>query len=131
MDSAILGGPSYNPFLCGEESFGTGSDHVREKDGLWAVLAWLSILAHANQTSPPGSLVTVERIVRDHWREYGRNYYSRYDYEGVDAAAGDRVMGHLRDHIARFARAKAADASYSEWRSLATNASISTRTRTC
>lgn len=63
--------------LCGEESFGTGSNHIREKDGLWAVLFWLNILAVKQQP--------VETIVRDHWRTYGRNYYSRHDYEGVTA----------------------------------------------
>ena len=83
MDSkALFGGTDYTPFLCGEESFGTGSDHVREKDGLWAVLAWLQILAAHNQPGKP--LVTVESIVKDHWATYGRNYYCRYDYEGVD-----------------------------------------------
>lgn len=63
--------------LCGEESFGTGSNHVREKDGLWAVLFWLNILAVRQQS--------VEQIVREHWQTYGRNYYSRHDYEGVDS----------------------------------------------
>jgi phosphoglucomutase len=61
--------------LCGEESFGTGSNHIREKDGLWAVLFWLNILAVRGES--------VEAIVREHWRTYGRNYYSRHDYEGV------------------------------------------------
>lgn len=61
--------------LCGEESFGTGSDHIREKDGLWAVLCWLSILAGRKQT--------VEEILKSHWSEYGRNYFTRYDYEQV------------------------------------------------
>ena len=74
--------------LCGEESFGTGSDHVREKDGLWAVLFWLNILAVRKQS--------VEQIVREHWTQYGRNYYTRHDYEEVpsDAAAG--IMDDLR-----------------------------------
>lgn len=103
MDSALLGGPDYNPFLCGEESFGTGSNHIREKDGLWAVLAWLQILAHRNAGKAAGEeLVSVEAIVRKHWEEYGRNYYCRYDYEGVDSAAGDAVMGKLRQRIAAF-----------------------------
>ncbi len=65
--------------LCGEESFGTGSDHVREKDGLWAVLFWLNILAKRGQS--------VEEIVREHWAEYGRNVYSRHDYEGLPTDA--------------------------------------------
>ncbi len=74
--------------LCGEESFGTGSDHVREKDGLWAVLMWLNILAVRQQS--------VAQIVRDHWRTYGRDVYTRHDYEGVDAQAAKGVMDHLR-----------------------------------
>jgi phosphoglucomutase len=74
--------------LCGEESFGTGSDHVREKDGLWAVLFWLNLLAVRQQS--------VAEIVRDHWRHFGRNFYTRHDYEGVDAQAADALMTHLR-----------------------------------
>ncbi len=74
--------------LCGEESAGTGSDHVREKDGLWAVLFWLNILAARGES--------VEAIVRDHWRRHGRNYYSRHDYEGVDSAAAQGLMEALR-----------------------------------
>lgn len=87
--------------VCGEESFGTGSDHVREKDGLWAVLAWLSILAAKNKDTPVGSLVGVGDIVKAHWACYGRNFFSRYDYEGVDAAAADKMVAHLRDVIAK------------------------------
>lgn len=108
----MLGKTSYNPFLCGEESFGTGSDHVREKDGLWAVLAWLSILAHRNKDTPVGSLVSVEQIVREHWATYGRNFYCRYDYEGVDAAAGEAVMNACRALIKTFAEAKAANPAH-------------------
>ncbi|NES88354.1 MULTISPECIES: alpha-D-glucose phosphate-specific phosphoglucomutase [Okeania] len=74
--------------LCGEESFGTGSNHVREKDGLWAVLFWLNILA-ARQES-------VEDIVKEHWKIYGRNYYSRHDYEGVETDKANTLMGNLR-----------------------------------
>ena len=74
--------------LCGEESFGTGSDHVREKDGLWAVLFWLNILAGRRQS--------VAEIVREHWRTYGRNYYTRHDYEAVDSAAANALMDALR-----------------------------------
>jgi phosphoglucomutase len=74
--------------LCGEESFGTGSDHVREKDGLWAVLFWLNIVAERGQS--------VEAIVREHWTTFGRNYYTRYDYEGVPTEAANGVMAHLR-----------------------------------
>ncbi len=77
--------------LCGEESFGTGSSHVREKDGLWAVLFWLNILAKKS--------LSVEEIVYRHWAEYGRNVYSRHDYEGLpsDAAAG--VMAHVESQF--------------------------------
>ncbi len=74
--------------LCGEESFGTGSDHVREKDGLWAVLFWLNILAARRQS--------VAEIVREHWRLYGRNYYTRHDYEAVDSKAADGLVNALR-----------------------------------
>lgn len=77
--------------LCGEESFGTGSDHVREKDGLWAVLFWLNVLAARRQS--------VADIVREHWRTYGRNYYSRHDYEGIDSAAAEELMDALRRQI--------------------------------
>ncbi|TVR98720.1 MAG: alpha-D-glucose phosphate-specific phosphoglucomutase [Rhodospirillales bacterium] len=77
--------------LCGEESFGTGSNHVREKDGLWAVLFWLNILAKRRQT--------VAEIVQEHWRTYGRNFYCRHDYEGVDSDAADGVMAHLRGRL--------------------------------
>ena len=78
--------------VCGEESFGTGSDHVREKDGLWAVLFWLNILAARKQS--------VAEIVKAHWAEYGRNYYSRHDYEEVDTDAANGLMAHLRDSLA-------------------------------
>ncbi|KAF3432148.1 hypothetical protein FNV43_RR26887 [Rhamnella rubrinervis] len=82
--------------VCGEESFGTGSDHIREKDGIWAVLAWLSILAYKNKDTLGGDkLVTVEDIVRQHWSTYGRHYYTRYDYENVDADAAKQLMAYL------------------------------------
>ncbi|CAH2049043.1 unnamed protein product [Thlaspi arvense] len=82
--------------VCGEESFGTGSDHIREKDGIWAVLAWLSILAYRNKDNlSGGKLVTVEDIVRQHWATFGRHYYTRYDYENVDAGAAKELMAHL------------------------------------
>jgi phosphoglucomutase len=77
--------------LCGEESFGTGSDHVREKDGLWAVFFWLNILAVRQQS--------VEDIVREHWQIYGRNYYSRHDYEGVDSNNANTLMEKLRSAL--------------------------------
>jgi phosphoglucomutase len=78
--------------LCGEESAGTGSDHVREKDGLWAVLFWLNIVAVRGES--------VEAIVRDHWRRFGRNVYSRHDHEGVDSVAAAGLMAHLRASLA-------------------------------
>ena len=74
--------------LCGEESFGTGSNHVREKDGLWAVLCWLNIIAVRKQS--------VEKIVKAHWAEYGRNVYSRHDYEAIPTVKADRVIARLR-----------------------------------
>ncbi|KAL6041927.1 phosphoglucomutase (alpha-D-glucose-1,6-bisphosphate-dependent) [Balamuthia mandrillaris] len=81
--------------ICGEESFGTGSDHVREKDGIWAVLAWLSVLAHFNNNSE--KLISVEDVVTQHWKTFGRNYFTRYDYEEVDANAADAMIQRLRD----------------------------------
>ena len=77
--------------LCGEESFGTGSLHIREKDGLWAVLCWLSILANKNAGNT-GKLKSVEDIVVAHWHEYGRNYYQRYDYENLETPDADKVF---------------------------------------
>lgn len=73
--------------FCGEESFGTGSDHVREKDGLWAVLAWLSVIAATGKS--------VAEIVTRHWQEFGRHYYTRHDYEGIPASAGEEIMATL------------------------------------
>merc|ERR1712014_297015 len=87
--------PVYTPFICGEESFGTGADHVREKDGMWAVLAWLQILAA--KTSQAKKLVSVEDVANAHWAEYGRNYYARYDYEGVDKAKAEEMMKMMGD----------------------------------
>ena len=87
--------------VCGEESFGTGSDHVREKDGLWAVLAWLSILAYRNKDVPVGGKkVTVEQVVREHWAEFGRNFFSRYDYEECASDAANAMVDHIRGVIA-------------------------------
>lgn len=83
-------GKTYTPFICGEESFGTGADHVREKDGMWAVLAWLQILAR--KTEAAGKLVSVEDVANEHWKKYGRNYYARYDYEGVDKPKAEEMM---------------------------------------
>jgi len=77
--------------LCGEESFGTGSNHVREKDGLWAVLFWLNVLA-VRQAS-------VAAIVHGHWKRFGRNYYSRHDYEAVDSTSAEQVLQNVRDRF--------------------------------
>ena len=77
--------------LCGEESAGTGSDHVREKDGLWAVLFWLNILAKRQ--------VSVADLMKDHWAKYGRNYYSRHDYEAVDSDAANDLVASIRDRL--------------------------------
>ena len=79
--------------ICGEESFGTGSNHVREKDGLWAVLLWLNILAVRRQP--------VSEIVRDHWARFGRNFYSRHDYDEIATEAGADLMGALREQLPR------------------------------
>ena len=78
--------------ICGEESAGTGSDHVREKDGLWAVLLWLNILAVTGKS--------VDQLARDHWATYGRNYYARHDYEGVESDRADALMADLRARLA-------------------------------
>ncbi len=74
--------------ICGEESFGTGSNHIREKDGLWAVLYWLNIIAAVG--------MSVEDIVKAHWKKYGRNYYSRHDYEAVDSKVANEIMDAMR-----------------------------------
>lgn len=77
--------------LCGEESFGTGSDHVREKDGLWAVLFWLNLVARKRQP--------VADIVRDHWQTFGRDIYSRHDYEAIESEIANGILEHLRQQI--------------------------------
>ncbi|MCT4554771.1 MAG: alpha-D-glucose phosphate-specific phosphoglucomutase [Pelagimonas sp.] len=77
--------------ICGEESAGTGSNHVREKDGLWAVLLWLNILAATGKSVPA--------LMQDHWAKYGRNYYSRHDYEAIDSDAAHGLMDHLRGQL--------------------------------
>jgi phosphoglucomutase len=78
--------------ICGEESSGTGSNHIREKDGLWAVLLWLNILAVRR--------ISVLDLAREHWSLYGRNYYARHDYDEVDLAAANGLMTALRDRLA-------------------------------
>ncbi|WKX93824.1 hypothetical protein Q1695_011245 [Nippostrongylus brasiliensis] len=81
-------------YLCGEESFGTGSDHIREKDGVWAMLAWLQILAEKKQS--------VEDIVKGLWKSYGRNVFTRYDYENVDASGANLLMTFLEAQMSAF-----------------------------
>lgn len=78
--------------MCGEESFGTGSDHVREKDGLWAVLAWLSILEHTGKS--------VREVMEQHWTRFGRSYYQRHDYEGVSAEGASAMLAGLKNRLA-------------------------------
>ena len=77
--------------FCGEESFGTGSSHIREKDGIWAVLFWLSIIAATGKS--------VEEITRDHWKKYGRSYYMRFDFEGIDTNVADKLMADLENKL--------------------------------
>lgn len=77
--------------LCGEESFGTGSDHIREKDGIWAALAWLSILAKKRKS--------LEELLTDHWAKFGRNFFTRYDYENCDAEPSNQMMENLENLI--------------------------------
>jgi len=75
--------------LCGEESFGSGSNHIREKDGIWAVLFWLNLIAIKQQS--------VEQITRAHWKQYGRHYYTRHDYEAIDSTVADELIQAMRD----------------------------------
>ena len=77
--------------ICGEESFGTGSNHVREKDGVWAVLCWLSILAKTGKS--------VEEIMREHWARFGRCYFQRHDFEALDAGQAKKMMSKLRGQL--------------------------------
>lgn len=107
--------------ICGEESFGTGSDHIREKDGLWAVVAWLSIMAAANKETPGTS---VSDVLQAHYKTYGRNFFSRYDYEEVDSAGAKSMMDHLSSQftsssfagskLGSFEVAEAGDFSYTD-----------------
>lgn len=88
--------------ICGEESFGTGSDHIREKDGIWAVLAWLSIIAYQNKDKKPGEkLVSVSDVVKEYWATYGRNFFSRYDYEECESEGANKMIGYLRDLVSK------------------------------
>ena len=86
--------------LCGEESFGTGSNHVREKDGLWAVLFWLNVLAVRQQS--------LEQIVREHWAEYGRTFFTRHDYEALPTVDADAMMSELQAGLANLVGASVA-----------------------
>jgi phosphoglucomutase len=86
--------------MCGEESFGTGSSHIREKDGLWAVLAWLAIIAKKRRS--------VEQLSTDHWRKFGRSYFQRHDYEGLDAAVAAEMLDGLRSRISSLVGAEMA-----------------------
>jgi phosphoglucomutase len=92
--------------LCGEESFGTGSDHVREKDGLWAVLAWLSILA--------AKRVSVAQVVEEHWRQFGRSCFQRHDYESLDPRAADEMIAELRGKTRALIGTRLASATVSQ-----------------
>ena len=80
--------------FCGEESFGTGSSHIREKDGIWAVLFWLNIIAKTGKS--------VEQITRDFWKKYGRTYYLRYDFDGIDTTVADQMMRDLENSLSSF-----------------------------
>ena len=87
--------------ICGEESAGTSSDHVREKDGIWAVLMWLNILTSRGQS--------VQDIMVDHWQTYGRNYYARYDYEAIESEKANAVMKHVMAQLKELAGQKFGD----------------------
>ncbi|AJI53497.1 alpha-D-glucose phosphate-specific phosphoglucomutase [Francisella philomiragia] len=100
--------------LCGEESYGTGSDHIREKDGVWAVLYWLNLVAATGKQ--------VDQLVEEHWQKFGRNFYSRHDYEAIDTVIANSIMSSLRDKLSSLAGtqlsgekvAKADDFSYTD-----------------
>ncbi|MBK2028751.1 alpha-D-glucose phosphate-specific phosphoglucomutase [Francisella noatunensis] len=100
--------------LCGEESYGTGSDHIREKDGVWAVLFWLNLVAATDKQ--------VDQLVEEHWQKFGRNFYSRHDYEAIDAVIANSIMSSLRNKLSSLAGtqlngekvAKADDFSYTD-----------------
>lgn len=85
--------------ICGEESFGTGSNHIREKDGLWAIVAWLNIIAGLGMANP-GVALSIKQIQKDFWAEYGRTFFTRYDYEDVDAEGANKVVGVLKELVA-------------------------------
>ena len=84
--------------ICGEESFGTGSNHIREKDGVWAVVAWLNIIAGVAKQKP-NETPSIASIQREFWETYGRTFFTRYDYENVDGAGANKVVAHLTELI--------------------------------
>ncbi|GIZ37490.1 hypothetical protein CKM354_000093500 [Cercospora kikuchii] len=83
--------------ICGEESFGTGSNHIREKDGLWAIVAWLNIIAGVGEQT--GSTPSINSIQHDFWNIYGRTFFTRYDYEGVESEGANKVVAHVKELI--------------------------------
>ena len=85
--------------ICGEESFGTGSNHIREKDGLWAVVAWLNIIAGVSKQKPAGETPSIKSIQQEFWKIYGRTFFTRYDYEGVDSDGANKVVANLTELI--------------------------------
>lgn len=84
--------------ICGEESFGTGSNHIREKDGLWAIVAWLNIIAGVAKDKP-GETPSIKSIQHEFWNTYGRTFFTRYDYEGVDSDGANKVVANLKELI--------------------------------
>lgn len=96
--------------ICGEESFGTGSNHIREKDGLWAVVAWLNIIAGIGEANPDIT-PSIKKVQQDFWKTYGRTFFTRYDYENVDSAGADKIVKDLTTKIAdkSFVGSKIAD----------------------
>jgi phosphoglucomutase len=96
MDSKELyDGTDYTPSICDEESFGTGLNRVHEMDVIWAVLAWMSILASKN-TDSIKPLVTIEVVVQEHWAKYGRSYYCRWDFEGMESKGTNTMVDKMR-----------------------------------
>ena len=83
--------------ICGEESFGTGSNHIREKDGLWAIVAWLNILAGVGQRD--GTTPSIASIQKEFWGIYGRTFFTRYDYEGCESEGANKVVAHMKELI--------------------------------
>ncbi|KAI5838683.1 hypothetical protein DFP73DRAFT_563952 [Morchella snyderi] len=86
--------------ICGEESFGTGSNHIREKDGMWAVVAWLNIIAGIAKELPAGEQPSITNIQNEFWKEYGRTFFTRYDYENVDSVGAQKLVDGFAAHVA-------------------------------